>query len=289
MIIEEFKKYLLIDRHYSDNTIASYINDLNLYLEFLDKKHISYQNTSEDNIKEYLKFISNKDERTRAHEISVLRSFYKYLILENQIKNNPMENIDLPKLSKKLPSVLSVEEVDKLLDIDLNTPFDYRNKAMLELMYGSGLRVSELINLRLEDIDLNYSVVRTIGKGSKERIIPFGEYARIALDKYINIYRSMLIKKEASEYLFLNNHGKSMTRQGFFKIIKSIAVEKGIKKEISPHTLRHSFATHLLNGGADLRSIQEMLGHANLSTTEIYTNISKEEIKNKYHETHPHG
>ena len=289
MIIEEFKKYLLIDRHYSDNTIASYINDLNLYLEFLDKKHISYQNASEDNIKEYLKFISNKDERTRAHEISVLRSFYKYLILENMIKNNPMENIDLPKLSKKLPSVLSVEEVDKLLDIDLNTPFDYRNKAMLELMYGSGLRVSELINLRLEDIDLNYSVVRTIGKGSKERIIPFGEYARIALDKYINEYRSMLIKKEASEYLFLNNHGKSMTRQGFFKIIKAIAVEKGIKKEISPHTLRHSFATHLLNGGADLRSIQEMLGHANLSTTEIYTNISKEEIKNKYHETHPHG
>ena len=289
MIIEEFKKYLLIDRHYSDNTIASYINDLNLYLEFLDKKHISYQNASEDNIKEYLKFISNKDERTRAHEISVLRSFYKYLILENMIKNNPMENIDLPKLSKKLPSVLSVEEVDKLLDIDLNTPFDYRNKAMLELMYGSGLRVSELINLRLEDIDLNYSVVRTIGKGSKERIIPFGEYARIALDKYINEYRSMLIKKEASEYLFLNNHGKSMNRQGFFKIIKAIAVEKGIKKEISPHTLRHSFATHLLNGGADLRSIQEMLGHANLSTTEIYTNISKEEIKNKYHETHPHG
>ncbi len=289
MIIEEFKKYLLIDRHYSDNTIASYINDLNLYLEFLDKKHISYQNASEDNIKEYLKFISNKDERTRAHEISVLRSFYKYLILENMIKNNPMENIDLPKLSKKLPSVLSVEEVDKLLDIDLNTPFDYRNKAMLELMYGSGLRVSELVNLRLEDIDLNYSVVRTIGKGSKERIIPFGEYARIALDKYINEYRSTLIKKEASEYLFLNNHGKSMTRQGFFKIIKAIAVEKGITKEISPHTLRHSFATHLLNGGADLRSIQEMLGHANLSTTEIYTNISKEEIKNKYHETHPHG
>ena len=289
MIIEEFKKYLLIDRHYSDNTIASYINDLNLYLEFLDKKHISYQNASENNIKEYLKYISNKDERTRAHEISVLRSFYKYLILENMIKNNPMENIDLPKLSKKLPSVLSVEEVDKLLDIDLNTPFDYRNKAMLELMYGSGLRVSELVNLRLEDIDLNYSVVRTIGKGSKERIIPFGEYARIALDKYINTYRSMLIKKEASEYLFLNNHGKSMTRQGFFKIIKAIAVEKGITKEISPHTLRHSFATHLLNGGADLRSIQEMLGHANLSTTEIYTNISKEEIKNKYHETHPHG
>ena len=242
MIIEEFKKYLLIDRHYSDNTIASYINDLNLYLEFLDKKHISYQNASENNIKEYLKYISNKDERTRAHEISVLRSFYKYLILENMIKNNPMENIDLPKLSKKLPSVLSVEEVDKLLDIDLNTPFDYRNKAMLELMYGSGLRVSELVNLRLEDIDLNYSVVRTIGKGSKERIIPFGEYARIALDKYINEYRSMLIKKEASEYLFLNNHGKSMTRQGFFKIIKAIAVEKGITKEISPHTLRHSFA-----------------------------------------------
>lgn len=289
MIIEEFKKYLLIDRHYSDNTIKSYINDLDIYLDYLTKKKIDYLEVEDKNIKDYLKFINNKDERTKAHQISVLRSFYKYLILEGTIKNNPMENIDLPKLSKKLPNVLTVDEVNNLLDINLNTPFDYRNKAMLELMYGSGLRVSELINLRLEDIDLNYEVVRTIGKGSKERIVPFGNYASKALNDYINTYRPMLIKKEASEYLFLNNHGKNMTRQGFFKIIKEIALEKGIKKELSPHTLRHSFATHLLNGGADLRSIQEMLGHANLSTTEIYTNISREEIKNKYHETHPHG
>ena len=209
--------------------------------------------------------------------------------MKGQINKSPMENIDLPKLSKKLPNILTVDEVNTLLDINLNTPFDYRNKAMLELMYGSGLRVSELVNLRLEDIDLNNSIVRTIGKGSKERIVPFGEYASKALNDYINTYRPMLIKREVSEYLFLNNHGKNMTRQGFFKIIKEIALEKGIKKELSPHTLRHSFATHLLTGGADLRSIQEMLGHANLSTTEIYTNISREEIKNKYHETHPHG
>lgn len=289
MIIEEFKKYLLIDRHYSDNTIKSYINDLDIYLDYLTKKKLDYLEVEDKNVKDYLKFINNKDERTKAHQISVLRSFYKYLILEGTIKNSPMENIDLPKLSKKLPNVLTVDEVNNLLDINLNTPFDYRNKAMLELMYGSGLRVSELINLRLEDIDLNYEVVRTIGKGSKERIVPFGNYASKALNDYINTYRPMLIKKEASEYLFLNNHGKNMTRQGFFKIIKEIALEKGIKKELSPHTLRHSFATHLLNGGADLRSIQEMLGHANLSTTEIYTNISREEIKNKYHETHPHG
>ena len=289
MIIEEFKKYLLIDRHYSDNTIKSYINDLDIYLDYLTKKKIDYLEVEDKNIKDYLKFINNKDERTKAHQISVLRSFYKYLILEGTIKNNPMENIDLPKLSKKLPNVLTVDEVNNLLDINLNTPFDYRNKAMLELMYGSGLRVSELINLRLEDIDLNYEVVRTIGKGSKERIVPFGNYASKALNDYINTYRPMLIKKEASEYLFLNNHGKNMTRQGFFKIIKEIALEKGIKKELSPHTLRHSFATHLLNGGADLRSIQEMLGHSDSSTTQRYTLVSKEKLKENYNNFHPHA
>ncbi|MBR1376285.1 MAG: site-specific tyrosine recombinase XerD [Bacilli bacterium] len=287
--IEEFKKYLLIDRHYSDNTISSYMNDLDIYFEYLSKKKLDYKNINTNDIREYLKYINNKDERTVAHQISVLRGFYKYLIMENTIKISPMENIDLPKLSKKLPNVLSVEEVDKLLDINLNTMYDYRNKAMLELMYATGLRVSELVNLKLEDVDLNNAIVRTMGKGSKERIVPFGDYALKALYVYINEYRGLFFKKEVSEYLFLNNHGKQMTRQGFFKMLKGIALEKGIDVELSPHTLRHSFATHLLNGGADLRSIQEMLGHSNLSTTEIYTNISREEIKKKYHETHPHG
>ena len=288
-MIEEFKKYLLIDRHYSDNTIKSYINDLSIYMNYLDNNKLLYNKVNHNDIINYLKSINNLNERTIAHQISVLRSFYKYLILENVIKVSPMENIDLPKLSKKLPNVLTIDEVDKILDINLIDMYDYRNKAMLELMYATGMRVSELINIKLEDIDIYNSLVKTVGKGSKMRIIPFGNYASLALEKYILEYRAKFIKKEVNDYLFLNNHGKKMTRQGFFKILKNIALEKGINKEFSPHTLRHSFATHMLNGGADLKSIQEMLGHANLATTEIYTNISNEEIKNNYHKTHPHG
>lgn len=287
--LEEYKKYLLIDKHYSDNTISSYINDLDIFFNYLSINKLDYIKLKDNDIRDYLKYINDKDERTKAHQISVLRGFYKFLIIENEIKVSPMENIDLPKLSKKLPNILSTEEVNKLLDINLNDMYDYRNKAMLELMYASGLRVSELINLKVEDVDLYNAIVRTMGKGSKERIIPIGNYAINALKIYENEYRNKFFKKETSEYLFLNNHGDKLTRQGFFKILKGIAREKGIDKELSPHTLRHSFATHLLNGGADLRSIQEMLGHSNLSTTEIYTNISREEIKNKYHETHPHG
>ena len=285
----DYKNYLLIDRHYSSNTIASYMNDLNIFISYLDSLNIDYLKVTREDILNYLKNIKDKNELTLSHNISVLRSFYKFLILEEKIGKNPMENIDLPKLSKKLPSVLTVDEVDKLLNIDLNDMYDYRNKAMLELLYASGLRVSELINLKVEDVDMENDLVKTLGKGSKMRIIPFGNYALEALKKYIYEYRSDFIKKEVSEYLFLNNHGKKMTRQGFFKILKGIALKQGIKKEISPHTIRHSFATHLLNGGADLRSIQEMLGHSNLATTQIYTNISREELKKNYHDTHPHG
>lgn len=287
-MIEEYKKYLLIDRHYSENTIKSYLNDLSTFISYLNNHKLDAINVDHNIILNYLKSINDLDERSIAHQISVLRGFYKFLILENYIKVSPMENIDLPKLTKKLPNVLSIDEVNKLLDINLNDMYDYRNKAMLELLYATGLRVSELINIKLEDIDIYNSLVKTVGKGSKMRIIPFGSYATMALEKYILEYRSKFIKKEATAYLFLNNHGKKMTRQGFFKILKNLAKEKGIN-ELSPHTLRHSFATHMLSGGADLRSIQEMLGHANLSTTEIYTNISREDLKNNYHSTHPHG
>jgi len=287
-MVEEYKNYLLIDRHYSDNTIASYMNDIDIYMNYLNEHNIDYKNVLEKDIIKYIDYLNDKNELTIAHQISVLRNFYKFLILEKVITKSPLENIDLPKLTKKLPNVLSVDDMLKLLDINLCNMYDYRNKAMLELLYATGLRVSELINLKVEDVDLDNDFVRTIGKGSKERIVPFNDYAKDALLKYINEYRPMFFKKEVSEYLFLNNHGKVMTRQGFFKILKELAHEKGIK-DISPHTIRHSFATHLLNGGADLRSIQEMLGHSNLATTQIYTNISREELKNNYHNTHPHG
>ena len=211
------------------------------------------------------------------------------MLIEKRIKVNPISKIELPKIEKTLPNVLSIDEVDKLLDIEVTDAFSSRNKAMLELMYGSGLRVSELVNLSINDIDLFNATVRTIGKGSKERIIPLGDYAINSLDIYLNRYRSSMLKKNACDKLFLNNHGKGMTRVGFFKILKALAKEKGIDKEISPHTLRHSFATHLLNNGADLRSIQEMLGHYNLATTQIYTHVANEKLKSDYDMYHPHN
>lgn len=288
--VDDFKEYLLIDRKYSKNTIASYMNDLSLFMDYLEDKKLNFQIVTKDDVKGYIKYLEGHETvRTVAHVISVLRSFYKYLLIEKIITKNPLDYIELPKQKKTLPTVLSLEEVELLLDIKQTNMYDYRNKAMLELMYGTGLRVSELVNLKINDISLDDCFVRTIGKGSKERVIPFGDYALKALTTYINEYRDLFFKKEVNDYLFLNNHGKPMTRQGFFKILKSIAHEKGITKEFSPHTLRHSFATHLLAGGADLRSIQEMLGHSNLSTTGIYTHISRNELHSEYRKTHPHG
>ena len=179
--------------------------------------------------------------------------------------------------------------MEKLLDIDLTDCYSYRNKAMLELLYSTGLRVSELVNLELSNIDLESCTLKTIGKGNKERIIPISDYALYYVEKYINEYRGSMLKKGVNNYVFINNHGNVMTRQGFFKIIKKLALEKDIKTPISPHTLRHSFATHLLDYGADLRSIQEMLGHSNLSTTQIYTHVSSEHLKDNYNSSHPHS
>ncbi len=285
--INLFCTYLLIDKNYSQNTIDSYKRDMVMFDKFANKK-INSINT--ESIKDYLKYLkdNNHNERSIVRNISTLRSFYKFLIINNYINENPMENISTFKIAKKLPDVLSIEDVNKILDIKITDNYSIRNKAMLELMYASGLRVSELVNLKTYDIDINEDIVRTIGKGSKERIIPIGDYAKEAVSNYLSI-RHTFLKKEINDYLFLNNHGKKMTRQGFFKIIKSIAKEKNIKKEISPHTLRHSFATHMINNGADLRTIQELLGHSDISTTQIYTHISTEKLKNTFESFHPHG
>lgn len=288
-LIIEFLRYLLIDKGYSNNTIESYKRDLEKFLEFNKNKDIN--NISNDDLKKYIKNLNKigLNEKSIARNISSLKSFYKFLVIEKYINNNPSDALFLPKVKKSLPNILTEEEVLKLLDIKLTDNFSYRNKAMLELMYATGLRVSELINLKLQDIDLNQDIIRTFGKGSKERIIPIGDYSKEYLEKYILEYRGSMLKKENSEYLFLNNHGKKMTRQGFFKIIKKIAKEKGINKELSPHTLRHSFASHLLKYGADLRTIQELLGHSDISTTQIYTHITNEELKKNYNDYHPHG
>ncbi|MBQ9072773.1 MAG: site-specific tyrosine recombinase XerD [Bacilli bacterium] len=288
-LIEEFLRYLLIDKGYSNNTIESYKRDLEKFLEF--NKDINVNDISNEDLKKYIKYLNSNglNEKSISRNISSLKSFYKFLLQSKITKDNPSDALFLPKIKKSLPNILTEDEVIKLLDIELTDNFSYRNKAMLELMYATGLRVSELINLRLQDIDLSQDVIRTFGKGSKERVIPIGDYAKEYLEKYIYEYRGSMLKREVCEYLFLNNHGKKMTRQGFFKIIKKIAKEKGINKELSPHTLRHSFASHLLKYGADLRTIQELLGHSDISTTQIYTHITNEELKKNYQDFHPHG
>ena len=193
----------------------------------------------------------------------------------------------MPRHYQSIPNILSIEEMEILLDIPVKTNFDYRNKAMLELMYATGLRVSELVNLKIPNLDLDNKIVRVIGKGNKERIVPIGEVAIKYLNIYLSEYRNSLKKKYFCDNVFLNNHGKGITRQGFFKILKEIAKEKDFNKTISPHVLRHSFATHLLNNGADLRSIQLLLGHSNLSTTQIYTNVNNTTLKENYDLYHP--
>lgn len=287
--IDEFLRYLLIDKGYSSNTIESYKRDLIKFLEYNKNKDIN--SISNRDLKEYIKYLNKEElnERSISRNISCLKSFYKFLVIDKKIKENPSEILFIPKIKKSLPNTLTEDEVMNLLDVTLNDNYSYRNKAMLELLYATGLRVSELVNLKLQNIDLNDNIVRTFGKGSKERIIPLGEFASEYLYKYINEYRGSLIKKYNNEYLFLNNHGYKMTRQGFFKIIKTIAKNKGIDKPLSPHTLRHSFASHMLKYGADLRTIQELLGHSDISTTQIYTHITNEELKENYKEFHPHG
>jgi len=286
-LINEFCTYLLIDKNYSKNTIDSYRNDLVMFDKCVNK---NINGINDNDIKDYLKYLKDNkhNERSIARNTSTLRSFYKFLIISKYVKNNPMDNITSIKLSKKLPDVLTIDEINRILDIKITDNYSIRNKAMLELIYASGLRVSELVNLKTYDVDTTDNIVRTMGKGSKERIIPIGEYATNALNSYLSI-RDTFIKREVNDYLFLNNHGKKMTRQGFFKIIKKLARDNNIKKDISPHTLRHSFATHMINNGADLRTIQELLGHSDISTTQIYTHVSTEKLKNTFESYHPHG
>lgn len=284
--INDFINYCIFEKGLSDKTKESYTNDLNIYKDFLKDRNINkVQYIKNDDIKEFIKERNKEETTTIAHNLTVIKNFHKYLLKQKIVSKDESEFIDRPKLKKSLPKSLSIEDVDKLLNIELNTSFDYRNKAMLELMYGCGLRVSELINIEMNDIDITNCQIRISGKGNKERIIPLGEYSIDYLKKYLN-KRDELLKNKTCSKLFINNHGKGMTRQGFFKNLKKILTEKGLNTNISPHTLRHSFATHLLNSGADLRSIQEMLGHSDISTTKIYTKVSDEKVIEDYQNYH---
>ena len=290
MYEQDYLDSILIEKKLSVNTHESYSNDINKYINFLKKNNINNINKiTSKHIEEFLMSLKkdNISDRSIAHNLTCIKEYHKFLLRNNFIKKDVSENVNGPKIGKYLPNVLTVDEVDKLLDIPLENDFDYRNKAMLEIIYASGLRVSELINLDLNSINFDQALLRCIGKGNKERIIPLGDVALKYLNLYIEYHRNNMLKGYFCDKLFLNNHGKQMTRQGFFKIIKKLAYEKGINKNISPHTLRHSFATHMLHYGADLRSIQEFLGHSDISTTEIYTHISLKQVKDDYNNAHP--
>lgn len=287
--INNFIDYLRIDKKYSENTIKTYSHNLDIFTNYFSNKKI--EDISYDDIISYLKYLYEKklDARSISNNISTLKSFYKFLMLFKNIKKNPLNEIIPPKTKKSLPKTLSHEEVNELLNIEANNYYDYRNKAILELMYSCGLRASELVNLLIHDVNLELAAVRILGKGNKERFVPLGDYAIDAIKNYLVSSRPWLSKGKICDYLFLNNHGNKMTRQALFKMIKKLAFEKNIKTDFSPHTLRHSFATHLLENGADLRSIQELLGHSSISTTQIYTNITDELTAKNYHKFHPHG
>ena len=289
MELREYIDYIKYERKLSLETVKNYKYDLEKFLLFLKEKGIFDINlvTTKD-IEEYLATLKNFSPKTVSRNITSINNFMLFLLKEKKIDFNPCEFIDRPKLNKNLPTVLSIEEVDKLLDIPLKTKYDYRNKAMLEILYGSGLRISELINLTTRDVDFENAVIRCLGKGSKERIVPINDYIIHYLKLYLD-KRNLFLIKGQNDYLFLNNHGKQMTRQGFLKNLQKILKEKNITKHVTPHTLRHSFATHILSGGADLRSIQLLLGHSDISTTKIYTHISHEKVRDDYKQFHPRG
>ena len=281
--INEFLLYLEMDLNYSKNTINTYSNNLNQLNLYFNKDLLKLTSKDIENFIISLKI----DPRSISNYISSYKTFYNYFIKINKITINPIDIIDSPKLIKKLPVYLTVEEIDNFLNIDIIDAFSARNKSMLELLYATGLRISELINLEFKNIDLNDCTIKVMGKGSKERIIPLSDTAIKYLKIYVKDYRQKLVKNEINNYVYLNNHGKKMTRQGVFKIIKKRSSEIGIKKDISPHTLRHSIATHMLENGADLRIIQEFLGHESISTTQIYTHLTNTKLKNDYMEYFP--
>ena len=285
--INDYINYIYIEKKLSDNTKDAYKRDLTSFNEYLNNKNVN--NISTNDITTYINYLSDMKEKdkTIARKIVSIRTFFDYLMKEEIIKKNPCEKIESPKLKKSLPKTLDVEEIDKLLSFKPKSALEYRNKAMIELIYATGLRVSELVNLQINDINLKDNYVRVFGKGKKERIVPMADITTKILEEYITFYRDELLKGYLTDKVFISSYGKGITRQGFFKILKSTAKKQGINKDFSPHTLRHSFATHLLLYGADLKSISDMLGHENIKTTQIYTHLSDNKKRKDYDEYHP--
>ena len=293
-LIDSYLSHILLEKGLSEKTVEAYGSDLVRYADFLYSENINNVNVTDMFV--IIKHLVNLKNnglgaKSRARNLIVIRGFYRFLTDEGILAKDPSRKIDIPKTGLKLPVFLSQEEIEKLLNTLTNTPKPscVRNAAMIELLYAAGLRVSELINIKFQDINTETGFVRVFGKGSRERIVPIGEYARKSIEHYLLFARPALLKGLSSKYLFTARKGNPMTRQGFWKLLKKQAVIAGIEKNISPHMLRHSFATHLLEGGADLRSVQIMLGHVDISTTQIYTHVSKSHLRKVHEKYHPRG
>lgn len=290
LIIEKYIEYLRFEKLLLTNTISSYTRDLNKLKFFLvDSSIKDYCRLKKEQVLNFLKYLHvDQSESSVARILSTLRSFYKFLVREGICGKNPWVQISNPKKPKKMLEVLSIDEVERFLDsIPSSTKLELRDKAMFELIYSCGLRVSELVNLRLQDIDFDQELIRFIGKGDKERITPIGKNGLLHLKKYIRTSRYKIEREKKSDYVFLNKYGNKLTRQGFWKILKKYAGRIDLDRNIYPHIFRHSFATHMIQQGADLKTVQELLGHSSISTTEIYTTLNKSYIKEAYFKYHP--
>jgi len=287
-LLTKYLDYLKYECKYSNNTINSYMYELKEFFKYFKNKNILNINTKE--IKQYIqKNTINIKNTSISHKITVIKSFYNFLLDDSLIDKNPCISLKMPKKDKLLPVYLTVDEMNKLLDIKCHNSYDFRNKAILELLYATGIRISELIKLKINNIDFENDFIKVMGKGSKERIIPITSEAKKHLDIYIYKYRPIILKNKNTEYIFINRYSKPISRQSVFKFIKLECAKKDIKKDISPHTIRHTFATHLLQNGADLRVIQELLGHSDITTTQIYAHLVNEQLKKDYTEYHPHS
>ncbi len=295
--IERFLTYLQVEKGFSNNTILAYRNDLNQLAAFADRKTSAVGALpawSQFNRQDMINYILSLKERkyaatTTARKVAAAKSFFSFMTAESILAQNPTEEVGSPSVGRPLPKPLSVAEVRRLLEEPgkLDTPEAKRDKAMLELLYASGMRVSELVCLNTEDIDIRSDFVRCFGKGHKERMIPIYPQAARAVDEYIREFRPRLVRADAERALFVNRRGERLTRQGFWQILKSYSKSARLGKSVTPHTLRHSFATHMLSGGADLRAVQELLGHANISTTQVYTHLTSEHVRQTYEKSHP--
>lgn len=287
---KEFIKYLTNEKRYPETTISSYERDLDNYYGYIELKKIDYKNITKDEIRNYLKYLDdlNYSKNTVSRILSTLRHFYTYLVTNKITKVNQFKLIRNPKKEKKLPNFLQGDELQKIFDtINIETPLGMRNRLIVELLYASGLRVSELTELKMNDIDVSNKEIRVTGKGDKERIVYFGDYAKKYLELYLKEGRKELLNNKRSDYLLINNLGDNLSTRGVQMVIDDIVKEASLKHNISPHALRHTFATDLLNNGADLKSVQELLGHSSLSTTQIYTHITNERLRSVYLQTFP--